>query len=138
MRRRAAAAIFLLLSASAAIAGDFDGGGRVGDYLRWVASANAAGARVEITGVCASACTVKLGARGACVHADARLLFHAARDLDGGLDRLSALMMLQEYPRRVRAWAKSRGALDSESFTAMTGAEAISLGVPDCDRRRGR
>jgi len=138
MRRPAIAAIIVLSCSISASASNFDAGGRLGDYLDLVASANAGEARVEITGVCASACTMKLGARGACVHADTRLLFHAARDADGRFDRLGTLMMLREYPRRIRAWAKSRRALDSQNFTAMSGAEAIGLGVPDCDVRRGR
>jgi hypothetical protein len=118
-----------------AAAAEFDGGGRVGAYLDFVAASDAAGGRVEISGVCASACTLKLGARGACVHADARLLFHAARDADGRIDRLGTLMMLHEYPAGVRAWAKRRGALESQAFTALSGMEAIALGVPDCARR---
>jgi hypothetical protein len=117
-----------------AFGGLFDGGGRVGDYLDFVGSANASGARVEIGGVCASACTMKLGARGACVYADAQLWFHAARNEDGRVNLLANLMMLQEYPYRVRAWARARGALNTTEFTTMSGVEAIALGVPSCDQ----
>ena len=136
MKRWAIPAIGLLasLGASPAMA-QFDGGGRVGDYLDLVAATDSGAGRLEIAGVCASACTLKLGARGACVHADARLLFHAARNADGRIDRLGTLMMLHEYPARVRAWARRRGALESQDFTAMSGQEAIALGVPDCGRR---
>jgi hypothetical protein len=121
-----------------AFVGAFDGGGRVGDYLDFVAAANASGERVEIAGVCASACTMKLGARGACVRGDAQLWFHAARNPDGRVNPLATLMMSQEYPSGVRAWAKARGALASVAMTRMSGLEAIALGVPDCERLGGR
>lgn len=132
MSRRATAGIIAACIIANAHAAEFDGGGRIGDYLERVAAREYA-TRIEITGVCASACTIKLGARHACVRADARLLFHAARDADGRVDRLATLMMLHEYPPHIRAWAKRRSALESQDFTAMTGAEAIALGVADCD-----
>jgi hypothetical protein len=132
LSRRATAGIIAACIIVNAHAAEFDGGGRIGDYLQLVAAREYT-TRIEITGVCASACTIKLGARHACVHADARLLFHAARDADGRVDRLATLMMLHEYPARIRAWAKRRSALDSQDFTAMTGAEAIALGVANCD-----
>ena len=116
-----------------AFGGLFDGGGRVGDYLDYVGAANATGARVEIGGVCASACTMKLGARNACVSSSAQLWFHAARNPDGRVNALATLMMLQN-PAGIRAWARARGALESTALTTMSGAEAISLGVRSCDR----
>jgi hypothetical protein len=121
-------------SSAQAFVGSFDGGGRVGDYLDRVAAANASGERVEIAGVCASACTMKLGARGACVYGDSQLWFHAARNADGRVNPLATLIMLQQYPRGVRAWATARGALTSLAMTRMSGVEAIALGVPDCER----
>ena len=129
-----AVACALAGSSAQAFVGPFDGGGGVGDYLALVAAANASGERVEIAGVCASACTMKLGARGACVYGDAQLWFHAARNPDGRVNPLATLMMLQEYPRGVRAWAKARNALASVAMTRMSGVEAIALGVPDCER----
>ena len=136
MNRPISVAILIAFLPASVMAGVYDGGGRIADYL----DPNAARSRdrLEIAGVCASACTIKLGARNACVHADARLLFHAARDTDGRFDRLATLMMLQEYPRQIRDWAKSHGALDSQAFTAMSGSVAIALGVPDCDALRRR
>jgi len=117
-----------------AFGGFFDGGGRVGDYLDYVGAANATGARVAIDGVCASACTMKLGARNACVASGAQLWFHAARNPDGRVNALATLMMLQQYPAGIRAWARARGALESTALTTMSGAEAISLGARSCNR----
>jgi len=121
-------------SSAQAFVGSFDGGGRVGDYLALVAAANASDERVEIAGVCASACTMKLGARRVCVYNDAQLWFHAPHNDDGRVNPLAILVMLQEYPRRVRAWARATGALDTTAVTAMSGIEAITLGVPACER----
>jgi len=112
---------------------EFDGGGRVGDYLAKVSEANASGARTEISGVCASACTMKLGARNACVHSDTQLWFHAARNPDGQVNALGTLIMMQEYPHAIRAWASHSGALLSTRFSTMSGAQAIALGVSNCD-----
>jgi hypothetical protein len=134
LSRRAIAGIIAASTIVSAHAAEFDGGGRIGNYLELVAAREDT-TRIEIAGVCASACTIKLGARHACVRADARLLFHAARDADGRVDRLATLMMLHEYPSRIRAWAQRRGALESQDFTAMSGAEAIALGVANCDAR---
>ena len=131
--RRSTFALTALLAATPAHA-EFDPGGAVGVYLDRVAAA----ARVEIAGVCASACTAKLGARDVCVRADAKLLFHAARDADGRVDALANLMLLQVYPRAIRAWAIRRGALDTERLTALSGREAIALGVRDCARDAAR
>jgi hypothetical protein len=121
-------------SSAQAFVGSFDGGGRVGVYLDLVAAANASGERLEIAGVCASACTMKLGARRACVYGDSQLWFHAARNEDGRVNPLATLIMLQQYPRGVRAWATARGALASVALTRMSGVEAIALGIPDCER----
>jgi hypothetical protein len=115
----------------------FDGGGMVGDYLDVVSAADASAERVEIAGVCASACTIKLGAHNACIHADAQLWFHAARSPDGQINGLATQIMMQQYPGRIRAWVASSRALKSLEFKTMSGAQAISLGVRDCDRSAG-
>jgi hypothetical protein len=108
----------------------YDGGGRIGDYIAYVDNQRSL---VEISGICASACTIKLGARQACIRKDAQLWFHAARNPnDGRINALATLMMLSEYPRSIQAWVKQRGALESTGITRMNGAQAIALGVPEC------
>jgi hypothetical protein len=42
--------------------------------------------------------------------------------------------MMQEYPRAIRSWALSHGALTSTQLTTMSGAQAIALGMPNCER----
>jgi hypothetical protein len=114
--------------------GGFDGGGSVSDYFDQIAAANAAGATIEISGTCASACTMKLGAQRVCIYRQAQLWFHAAYDDYGGLNSLGTRIMLRQYPAGIRAWASRAGALASSEFTTMSGAEAIALGVADCER----
>jgi hypothetical protein len=115
----------------------YDGGGLIFDYLARVVSANRTGAKVEISGICASACTMKLGVRHVCIHSDAQLWFHAARNQDGGFSAVGTRLMMSEYPTRVRTWAVKSGALTSNQITMMSGAEAIMLGVANCDGASG-
>jgi len=133
----AAALAASVAAAPAYAAGPFDGGGRIGDYLARVDRADARGAPVEIAGVCASACTIKLGARRACVRPDAELQFHAARNPDGRVNALATLLMLMKYPPRIRDWVERSGALQSTAVTRMSGAQAIALGVRPCNSGSG-
>jgi hypothetical protein len=59
LSRRATAGIIAACIIASAHAAEFDGGGRIGDYLELVAAREYT-TRIEITGVCASACTIKL------------------------------------------------------------------------------
>jgi len=114
----------------------FDGGGRIGDYLDMVSAVNASNASIEIEGVCASACTMKLGIKRVCIYPDALLWFHSARSpLTGNADPLANRIMLQEYPLGIRSWVERSGALRSSTLTPMNGAEAIALGVQDCTKK---
>jgi hypothetical protein len=109
----------------------FDAGGRVLDYYRNVRAANSSARRVVISGVCASACTMKLGIRNACVEPDATLLFHQA-SYNGFRSELGTRIMLYAFPRRIRHWILRSGALDSSSLTELSGREAIALGARSC------
>ena len=116
----------------------FDGGGRIGDYLDVVAALNASDAPLEIEGVCASACTMKLGVKRVCIHANAQLWFHSARSpITGNADPLANAIMMQEYPPGIRAWVERSGALQTLNLKLMSGAEAIGLGVRDCGTKTG-
>lgn len=134
MNASIAAAVFCLTAAPAS-AMAFDPGGSIMAYLDSVLAADMRGATIEIEGVCASACTMKLGARGACIHSDALLLFHAARNPDGVISELATRVMASMYPRKIQAWVERTGALTSLDLTPMSGTLAIRLGVPDCARK---
>jgi len=131
----AAASLFLAAPANA-FSGGFDGGGRVLDYLDQVSAANAGGYRVEIAGTCASACTMKLGARNACVYRSAELLFHAAHDDYGRVNSLGTRILMRQYPAAIRSWVVRHNAVASTALTSMSGAQAIALGVQDCEHPR--
>jgi hypothetical protein len=105
----------------------FDGGGNVFSYYGRAHASN----RTEIAGVCASACTMKLGSRNACVARDATLLFHQA-SYDGSRSELGTRMMLYSYPARIRHWVLRSGALNSSSLTALSGSQAIAMGMRAC------
>lgn len=114
-----------------------DRGGAIHRYVMTIQDANVRGDRVEIKGTCVSACTMLLGARDVCVHADAMLWFHAAynpdtRVIDAGATRKMALY----WGAAVTDWARSVGATEGLAFTrrrALSAEEAIRLGVRSCD-----
>jgi hypothetical protein len=111
--------------------GHFDGGGNVFSYYGRAHAAGYSSHRTVISGVCASACTMKLGIRNACVERDATLMFHQA-SYDGRRSELATRMMLYSYPSRIRQWVLRSGALNSSSLTTLSGSQAIALGMRPC------
>ena len=109
----------------------FDGGGSVVEYYGNAHAANSSARRTVIAGVCASACTMKLGIRNACVKPDATLLFHQA-SYNGLRSELGTRIMLDAYPSRIRHWVLRTGALNSSSLTELSGNQAIAMGVRAC------
>jgi hypothetical protein len=105
----------------------YDGGGNVFSYYGRMY--NSHGER--IAGDCVSACTMKLGARNACVERGATLMFHQA-SVDGARSELATRMMLYSYPARIRQWVLRTGALNRSSLTALSGSQAIALGMRAC------
>jgi hypothetical protein len=95
-----------------------DRGGQIGEYLNKYDRLRASGQTVVIDGLCASACTIVLGAISPdkiCVTSNATLGFHAAFDFAGNgraVTNLEATRMLYSgYPSQVRRWILSRGGL---------------------------
>jgi len=109
----------------------FDGGGNVFAYFGRAHEANFSRRRTAIAGVCASACTMKLGIRNVCIAPDATLLFHQA-SYNGVRSEIGTRMMLFSYPSRIRHWVLRTGALNSSSLTALSGRQAIAMGVRPC------
>ena len=111
----------------------FDSGGKVGDYLDIVDKADRNNEEIRIEGGCASACTMKLGAKKVCIYPDATLYFHQASDPNTGAHSdLGTLILYSEYPPNVKKWVDKHHALDTISLTPMSGKEAISLGIKEC------
>jgi hypothetical protein len=95
-----------------------DRGGRIGTYVDKYQDLRSSGQSVIIDGLCASACTIVLGAvphDKICVTSHASLGFHAAWDMgeDGhAITNPEATHMLYlMYPTPVRQWIKRRGGL---------------------------
>ena len=115
----AAALLFADLGAShAQIRIADDRGGQIGNYLDKFQRLRSSGESVVIDGLCASACTLVLGAvphDKICVTSRATLGFHAAYDFGASgrtITNPEATMMLYSaYPTPVRRWIAARGGL---------------------------
>lgn len=95
-----------------------DRGGRIGTYVDKYQDLRNSGQAVIIDGLCASACTIVLGAippSRICVTSNAALGFHAAWDFGANgrtITNPEATQMLYSmYPRQVRRWIAQRGGL---------------------------
>lgn len=95
-----------------------DRGGRIGTYVDKYQDLSKSGETVVIDGLCASACTIVLGAvprERICVTSRASLGFHAAWDLgDNGravTNREATRMLYAMYPTDIRRWIARRGGL---------------------------
>jgi hypothetical protein len=95
-----------------------DRGGRIGTYVDKYQGLRSSGESVIIDGLCASACTIVLGAiphDKICVTSHATLGFHAAWDFGANgraITNAEATQMLYSmYPYQVRHWITQRGGL---------------------------
>jgi hypothetical protein len=98
-----------------------DRGGRIGTYVDRYQGLRSSGEQVIIDGLCASACTIILGAvphDKICVTSHASLGFHAAWDFGANgraITNPEATQMLYSmYPTPVRRWIAQRGGLKSQ------------------------
>jgi hypothetical protein len=95
-----------------------DRGGRIGTYVDKYQSIRSSGDTVVIDGLCASACTIVLGAvphDRICVTSRASLGFHAAWDPGTGgrpvTNAEATHMLYKMYPASIRRWIARRGGL---------------------------
>jgi hypothetical protein len=95
-----------------------DRGGLIGTYVDKYQGLRTSGETVIIDGLCASACTIVLGAvphDRICVTSRANLAFHAAWDFGANgreVTNPGATQMLNSmYPNPVRLWIAARGGL---------------------------
>jgi hypothetical protein len=129
MMRKCVLGLFLLISfattqqAQAVVRIAEDRGGRIGTYVDKYQGLRSSGESVIIDGLCASACTIVLGAvphDKICVTSHASLGFHAAWD-PGPTNRYGMVttvtnpeatqMLYSMYPSPVRRWIARRGGL---------------------------
>src|SRR5215467_14164680 len=95
-----------------------DRGGRIGTYVDKYQGLRTSGEAVIIDGLCASACTIVLGAiphDRICVTSAATLGFHAAWDFGANgravTNPEATQMLYSMYPSSVRHWISQRGGL---------------------------
>lgn len=95
-----------------------DRGGRIGTYVDRYQDLRSSGEAVIIDGLCASACTIVLGAvphDKICVTSHANLGFHAAWDFGANgravTNPEATEMLYSMYPSPVRRWIAKRGGL---------------------------
>ena len=95
-----------------------DRGGLIETYVTKFERLRSSGESVIIDGLCASACTIVLGAvprDKICVTSRATLGFHAAYDFGTNgrtfTDREATMMLYSMYPRSVQRWIAARGGL---------------------------
>jgi hypothetical protein len=115
------AAVLLLAgmgASHAAVRISDDRGGRIGTYVDRYQDLRSSGETVIIDGLCASACTIVLGAiphDKICVTSHATLGFHAAWDFGANgraITNPEATQMLYSmYPGAIRRWISRRGGL---------------------------
>jgi hypothetical protein len=95
-----------------------DRGGRIGTYVDKYQGLRSSGDTVIIDGLCASACTIVLGAvphDKICVTSHANLGFHAAWDFGANgravTNPEATQMLYSMYPSEIRRWIAKRGGL---------------------------
>ena len=95
-----------------------DRGGRIGTYVDKYQGLRSSGEAVIIDGLCASACTIVLGAiphDKICVTSHANLGFHAAWDFGANgravTNPEATQMLYSMYPSAVKRWISARGGL---------------------------
>jgi len=113
-----------------------DRGGRIGTYVDRYQGLRTSGETVIIDGLCASACTIVLGAVAhdkICVTSNANLGFHAAWDFGSNgraITNPEATQMLYSmYPSSIRRWIAQRGGLKPQMIF-LRGKQLTSLYRP--------
>jgi hypothetical protein len=113
-----------------------DRGGKIGTYIDRYKGLRSSGETVIIDGLCASACTMVLGAvprERICVTSQAVLGFHAAWDSGAGgravTNQGATQMLYSLYPSSVRRWIAARGGLKSQMIF-LRGKELMSMYRP--------
>jgi hypothetical protein len=119
-------------SASAESSSRYGGGGNVYEFKGEFDRLARSGEQVRIDGHCQSACTMLLGYRNACVTRGATLLFHAGAS-NHELDSRKTSIMLNHYNGKLRAYLKANGAMETRSFTSISGSDLIDkFGYREC------
>ena len=119
----------MLKAAAIALVIHFSPGGLVLQFAHRVEHAR----HVEIRGVCASSCTMFLGARDVCVTPDAEFMFHAAyadpsTEFRGPRNARGTALIMSYYPAPLQRYLDAHGGLTAHERW-LTGADLIAMGA---------
>src|SRR2546430_17004005 len=113
-----------------------DRGGQIGRYVERYEQLRASGQTIIIDGLCASSCTIVLGAiprEKICVTRNANLAFHAAWDFGAhgrAITNPGATRMLYSmYPSQVRHWIANPGGLTPRIYI-LPGVHLVAMHLP--------
>lgn len=111
-----------------------DGGGNVGDFIKFYGYLQKSGIKVHIKGVCASSCTLVLAMGDqACLESDAALGFHAVFDIKTSKIDLptSEKMAKAFYPQNIQEWfiKKLKGQKTVKDIFWLSAKELIETGT---------
>jgi hypothetical protein len=115
-----------------------DRGGLIHEYKGHYGRIEAAGSRVEVRGMCGSACTLvlHLPKERLCFASEATLAFHMPRLATTGKPSLNwGFFLYLEYPREVRDWIDSKGGyakLPTDDYWLLTAPEMWKMGYRRC------
>jgi hypothetical protein len=133
------AAVLLLAcvgASNAAVRISEDRGGRIGTYVDKYQDLRSSGESVIIDGLCASACTIVLGAvphDKICVTSKANLGFHAAWDFGSNgravTNPEATQMLYSMYPSPIRHWIDQHGRL-TPHMIFLRGRQLMSMYRP--------
>lgn len=113
-----------------------DRGGRIGTYVDKYHDLRSSGETVIIDGLCASACTIVLGALPhdkICVTSNANLGFHAAWDFGPNgrpiTNPEATQLLFSMYPSSIRRWIAQRGGL-TRRMIFLSGKQLMNMYRP--------
>ncbi|RRH78233.1 hypothetical protein [Falsigemmobacter faecalis] len=113
-----------------------DNGGLLKVRRSEVRALQASGRRVELRGICYSACTMYLGAPGVCLDPQAELGFHGPSWYSAPLPQQDFDYWSHElavhYREPLRSWFMNKARYTLSSYHRVSGAEMIRMGYPQC------
>ncbi|MEJ2023122.1 MAG: hypothetical protein P8X43_14160 [Maritimibacter sp.] len=113
-----------------------DYGGYIASYMDRIDGIRAKRTPVAITGDCRSACTLYLGAGNVCVTRSATLRFHGPSKSGTPFPQTQfdtfSKMMARYYPEPIKNWFMTKARYRINGTYAVSGAELIRLGIPEC------
>lgn len=114
----------------------YDLGGSIADRLNEMQHLD----KVEILGICASACTLYLGLPKTCVSEDAQLGFHSpSTKLKTPLLRPdwenATQLMAKHYPKALAKWFLETARFSTDVIY-LSGKDVIELGVKPCEQEK--